>query len=155
MRMRVVALALVVTLLAGSAAAQDWFGVRSGYPLGVTVHYGMGNALATGADLRISGRLVAHGGGVRVGVGVDGLWNVYAEGPVSAYVGAGPAFEIGSGYAALDVQALAGGQFRFAPMGLPQLGAFVEGSLGASLNLSGGSARIPTFGAAVGVNWYF
>ena len=109
MRMRVVALALVVTLLAGSAAAQDWFGVRSGYPLGVTVHYGMGNALASGADLRISGRLVAHGGGVRVGVGADALWNVYAEGPVSAYVGAGPAFEVGSGYAALDVQALVGG----------------------------------------------
>jgi hypothetical protein len=33
---------------------------------------------------------------------------------------------------------------------------FLEGSVGCgSISLSGGSARIPTFGAALGFNWYF
>ena len=153
MRMRVVALALALTLLAGTASAQDWIGVRSGYPLGVTLHYGLGNALGD-ADLRISGRLVADRGGVRIGVGADALVNVFAEGPVDAYVGGGPALEFGPGRADLGVQGLIGGQFRLAQVNLPQLGVFVEGSVGASLSLSGGSARIPTFGAALGFNWY-
>ena len=149
------ALTLLVTLAAGQAAAQDWFGVRSGYPLGVTLHYGIGNALGNGADLRISGRLVSSSGGVRVGVGADALLNVFADGPVNAYVGAGPSVEFGPGTADLGVQGLVGGQFRFAQVGLPQLGLFAEGSVGASISLSGGSARIPTFGAALGLNWYF
>ena len=154
MRNRLLALVLGALLLAGAGNAQDWFGVRSGYPLGVTVHYGFGSALATDADLRVSGRLVASSSGVRVGVGLDALLGVFVDGPFDAYVGAGPSLEVGPGRAELGVQALVGGQFRFAPMGLPQLGVFAEASAGAALSLSGGSARIPTFGAALGVNWY-
>ncbi|TVR91586.1 MAG: hypothetical protein EA416_09235 [Trueperaceae bacterium] len=149
------AFALVGLLFAGNAAAQDWFGVRSGYPLGVTLHYGVGNALGNGADLRISGRLVASSGGVRFGLAADALLNVFVDGPIDAYVGAGPSIEFGPGRADLGVQGLVGGQFRFAQVGLPQLGVFAEGSVGASLSLSGGSARIPTFGAALGFNWFF
>ncbi len=153
MRTYGVALALALTLLAGTASAQDWIGVRSGYPLGVTLHYGLGNSLGD-ADLRVSGRLVADRAGVRVGIGVDALLNVFAEGPFDAYVGGGPSVEFGPGRADLGVQGLVGGQFRLAQVNLPQLGVFVEGSVGASLSLSGGRARIPTFGAALGFNWY-
>ncbi len=155
LRTRVIASVLVAVLLAGSASAQDWFGVRSGFPLGVTLHYGVGNALGAGTDLRISGRVVASGGSVRFGVGADALRNVFADGPVTAYVGGGPSVEFGPGQADLGVQGLVGGQFRFAQVNLAQLGVFLEGSVGASLSLSGGSARIPTFGAALGFNWYF
>lgn len=155
MRHRRLALVLAALLAFGAAHAQNWFGVRSGYPLGVTLHYGMANALGNGADLRISGRLVSSGGVTSFGVGIDGLVRVYADGPATAYVGAGPSLEFGPGRADLGVQGLVGGQFRFAQVGLPQLGMFLEGSIGASLSLSGGTARIPTFGAALGFNWYF
>jgi hypothetical protein len=155
--MRHTRLALVLTalLLIGAASAQNWFGVRSGYPLGATLHYGMSNALSRGADLRISGRLVSSGGNVAFGVGADAMLNVFADGPVTAYVGGGPALEFGAGRADLGVQGLVGGQFRFAQVGLAPLGVFLEGSVGGSISLSGGTARIPTFGAALGFNWYF
>ena len=155
MRHHRLALVLAALLLVGAASAQNWFGVRSGFPLGVTLHYGMANALGGGADLRISGRLVASSSGVSFGVGLDGLVGVFADGPVTAYVGGGPSLEFGPGRADLGVQGLVGGQFRFSQVGLPRLGLFLEGSIGAALSLSGGTARIPTFGAALGLNWYF
>lgn len=148
-------LALAALLTIGSASAQDWFGVRSGYPLGVTLHYGLGNALGAGSDLRISGRVTGSATGVRFGVGIDALTGVWAEGPMRAYVGAGPSLDFGRNVADLGLHALAGGEFRFSQLGLPPLSVFLEASLGASLSLSGGSARIPTFGAALGFNWYF
>lgn len=149
------ALALAALLLVGAAGAQNWFGVRSGYPLGATLHYGVANALSRGADLRISGRLVSSGGSVAFGVGADAILGVFADGPVTAYVGGGPALEFGAGRADLGVQGLVGGQFRFTQVGLASLGVFLEGSVGGSISLSGGTARIPTFGAALGFNWYF
>lgn len=155
MRHHRLALVLAALLIAGAASAQNWFGVRSGFPLGVTLHYGMANALANGADLRISGRFVTGGTSTSFGVGADALWRVYADGPVRAYVGAGPTLEFGPGRADLGVQGLVGGEFRFSDFRLPQLGLFLEGSAGASISLSGGSARIPNFGAAVGFNWWF
>ena len=155
MRHTRLALALAALLLIGAASAQNWFGVRSGYPLGATLHYGMGNALSGGADLRISGRLVSSGSGVAFGIGADAMLDVFADGPVTAYVGGGPALEFGAGRADLGVQGLVGGQFRFVQVGLAPLGVFLEGSVGGSISLSGGSARIPTFGAALGFNWYF
>lgn len=154
-RTRLIATVLVAALVSGTASAQDWFGVRSGFPLGVTLHYGVGNALGAGTDLRISGRVVASGGSVSFGVGADALRTVFVDGPVTAYVGGGPSVEFGPGRADLGVQGLVGGQFRFTQVNLAQLGVFLEGSVGASLSLSGGSARIPTFGAALGFNWYF
>lgn len=147
---------LTVLLLAGAASAQNWFGVRSGYPLGVTLHYGIGNALANGADLRVSARVVVgSGGNAAFGVGLDALFDVFNEGPVSAYVGAGPSLEASGGSVELDVHGLLGGAFRFTDLGLAPLAVFVEANLGAAISLSGGTARIPTFGAAVGFNWDF
>lgn len=155
MRPRLIAL-LALLLLASTASAQNWFGVRSGYPLGVTLHYGVGNALANGADLRVSARVVVgSGGNAAFGVGVDALVDVFADGPISAYVGGGPSLEAGGGHVDLDVHGLLGGAFRFTDLGLAPLSVFLEANLGAAISLSGGSARIPTFGAAVGFNWDF
>jgi len=148
-----VTLAALALLTAGSSQAQNWFGLRSGFPLGVTVHYGIANALSNGFDLRISGKVVARGSITSVGLGLDAMSEVVNRSPFSVYIGAGPAFEFGSGSFLLDVHGLVGGEFRFTDLGLPALGIFVEGTLGANLELTSGSARIPTFGAALGFNF--
>lgn len=145
---------LAVLALVAAASAQNWVGVRSGYPLGLTVHYGVADALGVGTDVRVSARVTATPSGAAFGVGLDALLNVAAEGPFTAYVGAGPALEVGGGVL-LDVHGLVGGAFRFVDLGLAPLSVFVEAQLGASLSLSGGTARIPTFGAAVGFDWDF
>jgi len=148
--------ALVLFAVASNASAQNWFGVRSGYPLGVTLHYGISNALSNGFDLRVSGRITAHGGAARFGLGVDALGTVAQEGPFTVYLGAGPAIEFGNGGAWLDIHALAGGEFRFVDLGLAPLGLFIEATLGGSFGLgSGATAQIPTFGAALGFNYHF
>ncbi len=141
-------------LLAGSAHAQQWAGVRSGYPLGVTVHYG---TPLDAFDLRVSGRVVADGGNVRVGVGLDALTAFAAEGPLTAYYGAGPALDIGGDDLVLDVHALLGGELRFSDVRLDRLGLFLEGTVGGRISLGGVSAntRLPAIGAALGVNWHF
>jgi len=151
--MRRVLTALTLLLLtAGTAQAQQWIGLRSGYPLGVTIHYG--TALEA-FDLRVSGRIVAGGDQVRLGLGVDALRTIAREGPLVGYIGAGPAVEIGDDTLVLDVHALAGGEFRFTALDLDALGLFLEGSLGARFGLSGGTAQVPAVGAALGVNWRF
>lgn len=148
----VLSLAILAFTTVSAAAAQNWVGLRSGYPLGVTIHYGMANALR-GADLRISGRVSVSGSNTYVGLGLDALWNVYREGPLTGYVGAGPSMEFGTGRAELGLNGLGGIDFRVGTGALSPLSIFVEGQIGGALSLSGGSARIPTFGAAVGVNW--
>jgi hypothetical protein len=149
---RVLTALTLVLLLAGTAQAQQWIGLRSGYPLGVTIHYG---TALDAFDLRVSGRIVAGGDAVRLGLGVDALRTIAADGPLTGYVGAGPAIEIGDGTLVLDVHALAGGEFRFTALDLDALGVFIEGSLGARFGVSGGTAQVPAVGAALGVNWRF
>jgi hypothetical protein len=146
---------LVATLLMTSAQAQEnWFGLRTGYPLGLTVHYGIENGLDNGFDLRISGNLRAYGNSVEVGIGLDGMSDIVRDGPLSVYVGGGPALDFGGGGALLDLHGLIGGEFRFSGAGLSALGLFVEGTLGASIGL-GRDSRVPSGGAAVGFNWHF
>jgi hypothetical protein len=143
---------LAVFAFLGTVQAQQWVGVRTGYPLGVTLHYG--TALPS-FDLRVSGRVVARGESVRVGVAADALSTIQRDGPLSAYIGAGPALEIGSDDLILEVHALVGGELRFTEFELDALGVFVEGSLGGQVNLAGGDADVPSVGAALGVNWHF
>lgn len=153
--MRRVLIALALLALAGGAAqAQNWFGVRSGYPLGVTLHYGVpGDAF----DYRFSGRVVSVRGDTRVGFGVDALRTLGVDGDLRGYAGGGPAVEVGGGDAVLDVHALAGGAFRFRELGLDPLAVFAEISLGGQISLGGerDNTRVPTLGAAIGVDWYF
>ncbi len=138
-----------------ASAQGDWFGVRSGYPLGVTLLYGIGNGLGPGVDLRINGRIVVDQNGTRFGLGLDGLRNVVVKSPFTVYLGGGPALEAGSGVALLDVHGLVGSEFRFVDLGVPRLGVFAEGTLGAQIGLAGVPSRFPTFGAALGVNYHF
>lgn len=158
LRVRFLLVLIVAALVSGISCASaqgNWFGVRSGYPLGLTVLYGVNNGLGNGADLRVNGRLVVDGNGTRFGLGLDALHTVAAVSPFSVYLGGGPAVEVGSGVALLDVHGLIGSEFRFVDLGIPRLGVFAEGTLGARIGLSGISSRFPTFGAALGVNYHF
>lgn len=159
-RLRPLRVALATVLLVGAlgtAGAQDWFGVRSGYPLGVTLHYGLGGALSPDADLRLSGRVEVQGGETSFGIGVDAITDVEVEPPFTVYVGGGPALIAGGDDVLLEVHGLAGAEFRFTDLGLDPLGLFLEGTLGGRLSLSGNAAnsRLPAGGAALGVNWHF
>jgi len=90
-----------------------------------------------------------------VGVAFDALSTIERDGPLSVYIGAGPALEIGADDLIVEVHALVGGEFRFTEFELDPLGVFVEGSLGGQVNLAGGDADVPSVGAALGVNWHF
>lgn len=147
--------ALTLFLISTSAQAQgNWFGVRSGYPLGVTIHYGIENALSNGFDLRVGVNVSSRGNSVDFGLGVDGLNTVYVERPFEVYVGGGLAVDFGGGGALLDAHGLAGGEFRFTDVGLSPLGLFAELSLGAAIGI-GRSSLIPSFGGGLGINWHF
>ena len=65
---RILLVLTALVLLGGAAQAQQWAGVRTGYPLGVTLHYGTS---LDAFDLRISGRVVARGDSVRFGVAFE------------------------------------------------------------------------------------
>jgi len=147
----VVALLLLFT----TAQAQgNWFGVRTGYPLGGTLHYGIENALSNGFDLRVGLNLSARGNSLDFGLGVDALNTVYIERPFEVYVGGGLAVDFGGGGTLLDAHGLAGGEFRFTDVGLSPLGLFAELSLGAAIGI-GRSSIIPSFGGGLGINWHF
>lgn len=152
---RVLPLALLLALVLGSAQAQNWIGVRSGYPLGVTVHYGIANTFAPGTDGRVSANLRIRGGSVDFGVGFDVLKTVSVEPPFEVYVGGGPAIDIGSGGTVIDLHGLAGGEFLLSDLDLEELGVFAEISLGAGIGIGGRNSEIPRLGAAVGFNYYF
>jgi hypothetical protein len=147
-------LLLFVVVPTFGQAQDNWFGLRTGYPLGLTVHYGIENGLDNGFDLRISGNLRAYGGNVEVGIGIDGMNDIVQDGPLSVYIGAGPSLDFGGGGALLDLHGLIGGEFLLSGAGLSELGIFVEGTIGASIGL-GRDSRIPSGGAAVGFNWHF
>lgn len=151
---RFFALMITTLLFTSVQAQQNWFGLRTGYPLGLTVHYGIENGLDNGFDLRISGNLRAYGNNVEVGIGIDGMSDIVQDGPLSVYIGGGPALDFGGGGALLDLHGLIGGEFRFSAAGLSDLGIFIEGTLGASIGL-GRDSRVPSGRAAVGFNWHF
>lgn len=152
---RFIPLTLLLMLVLGSAHSQNWIGLRSGYPLGVTLHYGISDAFAPGTDGRVSANLRIRNGETDLGVGFDVLRTVSVEPPFEAYIGGGPAIDFGSAGAVLDVHALAGGEFRLSDLDLEELGVFAEISLGAGIGVGGRSSEIPRFGAAVGFNYHF
>lgn len=151
--LRLVLLTLVLSGLGAAAAQGSYIGLRSGYPLGGTLHYG--TAVGGAADARFSVRVVSAGSSVRVGFGVDVLTPFVTDGPLTGYFGAGPAIEFGNDDAVLDVHGLLGGEYRFSQAGIPALGLFVEGTLGARVGIGGASSQLPAVGAALGVNWHF
>lgn len=170
LRTRFVLTLVAVLLASGIAAAfaqnattepteahyNNWAGIRTGYPLGLTVHYGRVNGFGAGADMRISGRVEVHGSVARFGLGVDVLHTVYSDSPFTVYLGAGPAIETGSDGTWLDLHGLVGSEFRFVNVGAPQVGLFAEGTLGGVIGFSGNqTSQIPAVGLALGVNYHF
>jgi hypothetical protein len=151
---RVVPISLLLTLVLGAAQAQNWIGVRSGYPLGVTVHYGIGNAFAPGTDGRVSANLRVRGSVVDFGVGFDVLRTVSVERPFEVYVGGGPAIDFGGGGTLIDLHGLVGGEFILSDLDLEELGVFAELSLGAGVGINRDS-EIPRVGGALGFNYRF
>ncbi|MGL4609147.1 MAG: hypothetical protein ACRCYY_05590 [Trueperaceae bacterium] len=135
-------------------AQSNWFGVRTGYPLGITLHYGIVNGLDNGFDLRVSGNIRQYGGVLGVGIGVDGMNDIVRDGPLSVYVGVGPALDFSNSGVLLDLHGLIGGEIRLSAGGLGALGIFVEGTIGATIGL-GRDSYIPAGGAAIGFNWHF
>lgn len=153
---RVLAPLVVTVALFGTAHAQSWFGLRTGYPLGLTLHVGVEDAIADVVDLRLSGRFESVGGNARVGVAVDFLQTVSPGLPAMIYVGGGPAISVGSGATYLDLHALVGAEYRLVDVDLTALGLFAELSVGAEIDASGGGrSRFPAVGAALGFNWHF
>lgn len=145
---------VVVLVTAGFAHAQNWVGLRSGVPLGVTLHYGIAGALPDGSDLRVSGAVRSRGGDLNFGVGIDALNELSVAEPFVVYAGGGPALDFSQEGALLDVHVLLGGEFLFGDVGLEPLGVFAELSLGVGIGL-GRPNEIPTFGGALGVNYRF
>lgn len=146
----------VFVFAAGTVQAQNWAGLRTGYPLGVTVHVGAENAIGADLDIRVSGRVESVGSSPRIGLAVDLMRSVGGTPPFDIYAGGGPSLSVGGGAAFFGIHGLLGGEYRLSEIELDQLGVFAELSLGAEIDMSGGgSARLPTFGAAVGFNWHF
>ncbi len=149
---------LIILLVLGTvfscAYAQNWVGLRSGFPLGVTLHYGVADALSDGSDLRVSGTIRSRGGDVAFGVGVDALNELSIAEPFVVYAGGGPALDFSQDGSLLDVHVLLGGEFLFADVGLEPLGVFAELTLGVGIGL-GRPSEIPTFGGALGINYRF
>ncbi len=148
-------LAVLLMITFGSVQAQSWIGLRSGFPLGVTLHYGVQNGLANGLDFRVSANLRASGDNVSFGVGVDAMNTVFTEAPFNLYVGFGPAVDFNNSGTLIDIHGLLGGEFRFSDVDLDPLGIFAEISLGAGIGVGGRSSEIPSFGGAVGFNYHF
>lgn len=174
--MRKVLIAVVgALLLTGVAFAQNddtaldvapsgdtWVGLSTGYPLGLTAHYGLGDALGDGIDLRFNGKFSFFGGLVSSGfgfnIGADALFAIPVDSEnLSVYAGAGPNIGFASstvssvttGGFAVGAQALAGAEYDVAE----QIGVFGEFRLGFAYITSLNFSADPTL--ALGVNYHF
>lgn len=162
-------IAVTALLLAVSGAfAQDatldqapngdsWVGLSTGYPFGFNVHYGLGDALGDGIDLRFNGNLgnVAAFGS-SFGLGADALFAIPIEAEdVNVYAGGGPtvSFTTASGLGvsansfAAGLQGIAGAEYLVSP----EIGLFAE--LRALVGFINGFAVAPNVG--IGANYHF
>lgn len=181
MRKLLVMAVSIFLLSTGAAFAQDddtaldvapdgdtWVGLSTGYPLGLTAHYGLGDAIGDGIDLRFNGRFTFASvlGVSQIGfnVGADALFNIPVDlDELKVYAGAGPSlgFEVRSsnvtaganaGGFALGAQGLAGAEYlvtdEIGVFGEFRVGfGFVTGIPNVALNF------VPTL--ALGANYHF
>lgn len=119
-----------------TALETQWFGLSTGFPLGLNLHYGMNDIVVTDLDLRINGTLFAGSLSpiqMVLGLGVDGLYNLdNPDSPnLGVYLGGGLATVVFlgnvNGNFGLDVHGLAGAEYRFA-----EYGVFGEVNVGSS-----------------------
>lgn len=171
MRKLLVIAASVFLLTAGAAFAQEdetaldvapdgdsWVGASTGYPLGLTAHYGLGDALGDGIDLRFNGKFYFLGvPGISTfsgTVGADALFNIPVDADdLSVYAGAGPSvgFTTGNliGGLSLGAQGLAGAEYLVTE----EIGLFGEFRLG--VGFVTGSPIYPDLNFAFGANYHF
>jgi len=153
MRKFLVTLIAVAALGSGAALAQGyWAGASTGYPFGVTLHFGIEDLLSPGVDLRVNlrGDLIRGSStgvtysGFAVGVGADVLYSLsdmVTDSPVLPYVGGGlmlgfvsgsatttgsPPQTAGIGGISYDIHGLVGAEYPINPT----WGVFGEGQLG-------------------------
>ena len=152
MRRLFIGLLTVLVLGAGTASAQMWAGISSGFPFGVTLHFGLEDVLSPGIDVRANGTVGFAGA---FGVGADvliGLPVNVPDIPIDVYAGGGPAVAFaGAGGFALAVNAFAGVEYRLGQVGFDPGGVFLE--VGPTIVL------VPAFGAGfvgrLGFNYHF
>ncbi|MEX2541500.1 MAG: hypothetical protein WD314_06810 [Trueperaceae bacterium] len=148
---RVIPVALLLMLLFGSTQAQNWIGVRSGFPWGANVHYGLGDAFGAGSHGRVSLALR----GSDFGVGFDFLNTLSVEPPFEIYVGGGPLLLIGGNGLLVDLHAFLGGEFVLSDLDLEELGIFAELGLGGGIGFGSRAHENATVRGALGFNYRF
>lgn len=178
MRKLLVIAASIFLLTAGAAFAQDedtvdiapdgdtWIGASTGYPFGLTVHYGLGDALGDGVDLRFNGRFNFSGGltesTIGFNVGADALFNIPVDAEdIQVYVGAGPSlgFALTTYTAGIDGGSLGG--FALGAQGVAGAEYFVDPQIGIFGELRVGFAYVTGFNfdfaptLALGANYHF
>lgn len=134
----------------------QWFGVSTGFPIGLNMHYGLNSIITQDLDLRFNGTLVAGSFSplqMILGIGVDALYNfdnpddpqlgVYAGGGLGGvvYIGAvtGTPFNI-------DIHGLVGAEYRLSDYGV--FGEVTVGNAFASNFGLGAALRL-------GLNYHF
>lgn len=146
----------------GAAFAQDdmmdnggqWFGVSTGFPVGLVLHYGMADLIRPGIDLRANvSAFTFFGDYFYINAGADALYHLNLETendlPLDVYVGGGA--NVGLGLSSLGssfgvgIQALGGAEYMITD----QFGAFGE------LRVGVGIAPIFRPSLAIGVNYHF
>jgi hypothetical protein len=164
--MRTLILGLLAALVLGGGAAfaqtGAWGGLSGGYP-GAAAHFGVEDVGVENLDARVN-LGYAYAGAAGFALGVDGLYGLNLDtGELAAdiYVGAGVGMVVGE---ALALKALAGGEYRFVDLDLPQVGLFLEvgPSFGIDMNdedLDDDDEEIYDggfgFDARLGVNYHF
>ena len=177
--MRKVLIAVVgALLLTGVAFAQDedtvdvapngdtWLGASTGYPFGLTAHYGLGDALGDGVDLRFNGRFAFSGdlvsSTIGFNLGADALFAIPVDSDeVHVYAGAGPSLGFAAttynagvtggnlGGFVVGAQGLAGAEYLLTD----QIGLFGELRVGFTYVTGINFAFAPTL--ALGANYHF
>jgi hypothetical protein len=161
-KLRLSLIAALSLALLGCASAESWVGIRTGYPLGLSLLYGMEDGLGSGTDFRVSFNAYLReqtGNQLYVGLGLDVFTALQEKRPFSLYAGGGVSADIGPNVfnessALIDVHGLLGGEFRLYDLELEQFGVFAELTLGAGFGVYRNSV-LPTFGGAVGFNYHF
>ena len=106
----------------------QWFGVSTGFPLSINMHYGLDNIITQDLDLRFNGSLLAGSFSplqMILGIGVDLLYNfdnpddpqlgVYAGGGLGGvvYIGATTTLPFN-----IDIHGVVGAEYRFTEYGV-------------------------------------
>ncbi|MBW6456786.1 MAG: hypothetical protein K0A98_12960 [Trueperaceae bacterium] len=149
MRKLILSLLAVAVLGTGSAFAQSWAGISTGWP-GFAVHFGVENVIGD-LDVRAN---VTSTYGFAFGIGADVLYDLAVDTgtlPLETYVGGGLNLIFVPGAVGVGLGAFGGVEYRLGELGLPEGGVFLE--IGPDLLV------VPAFGfginARLGFNYHF